>query len=98
MSKTQADTKAVDQKSTAYFSNNKKALRSLLKALNGRAKPETSELRRRVIWQGFMQNVPDDWGRQLAAGRSEVIRTPDLLVPNQALYQAEPHPESCFIF
>ena len=25
-------------------------------------------------------------------GRSEVIRTPDLLVPNQALYQAEPHP------
>ena len=28
-----------------------------------------------------------------AFGRSEVIRTPDLLVPNQALYQAEPHPE-----
>ena len=33
-----------------------------------------------------------------AFGRSEVIRTPDLLVPNQALYQAEPHPEMCFVF
>ena len=29
----------------------------------------------------------------LFSGRSEVIRTPDLLVPNQALYQAEPHPD-----
>ena len=27
-------------------------------------------------------------------GRSEVIRTPDLLVPNQALYQTEPRPDA----
>ena len=33
-----------------------------------------------------------------AFGRSEVIRTPDLLVPNQALYQAEPHPESLDLY
>ena len=26
-------------------------------------------------------------------GRSEVIRTPDFFVPNEALYQTEPHPE-----
>ncbi len=31
-------------------------------------------------------------------GRSEVIRTPDLLVPNQALYQAEPHPGTVAVF
>jgi hypothetical protein len=28
-------------------------------------------------------------------GRGERIRTSDLLVPNQALYQAEPRPDSC---
>ena len=26
-------------------------------------------------------------------GRSEVIRTPDFFVPNEALYQTEPHPD-----
>ena len=30
-------------------------------------------------------------------GRSERIRTSGLLVPNQALYQTEPHPEICNI-
>ena len=30
-------------------------------------------------------------------GRSERIRTSGLLVPNQALYQAEPHPEICYL-
>ena len=39
----------------------------------GRAKPLKSELRRRGIWQGFMPHVPDDWGRQLAAGRNDRI-------------------------
>ena len=29
-------------------------------------------------------------------GRSDKIRTCDLLVPNQALYQTEPHPEYAF--
>ncbi len=27
--------------------------------------------------------------------RGDAIRTRDLLVPNQALYQAEPHPDVC---
>ena len=31
-----------------------------------------------------------------ACGRSERIRTSGLLVPNQALYQTEPHPENYF--
>ena len=30
-------------------------------------------------------------------GRSERIRTSGLLVPNQALYQAEPHPETFYL-
>ena len=29
----------------------------------------------------------------MGIGRGAEIRTPDLLVPNQALYQAEPRPE-----
>ena len=29
-------------------------------------------------------------------GRSDWIRTSGLLVPNQALYQTEPHPATCF--
>ena len=61
----------------------KKALEILFQSQNGRTKPLKSELRRRGIWQGLLPHVPDDWGRQLAAGRSEVIRTPDLLVPNK---------------
>ena len=33
--------------------------------------------------------------RTLAGGRAGEIRTRDLLVPNEALYQAEPRPDQC---
>lgn len=36
---------------------------------------------------------PPILGGFLLFGRNEVIRTPDLLVPNQAHYQAVLHPE-----
>jgi hypothetical protein len=34
-----------------------------------------------------------DWKREERIGRGEWIRTTGLLVPNQALYQAEPRPD-----
>ena len=43
--------------------------------LYGRAKPLKSELRRRGIWQGLLPHVPDDWGRQLAAGGGVGFKT-----------------------
>ena len=67
----------------------KKRLRKLLsKAKFGRAKPLKSELRRRGIWQGFVPHVPDDWGRQLAAGTSVHNETTQntLLYGNQNIF------------
>ena len=42
----------------------------------GRANLVISELRCRMVWQGFTPNSPDDWGRHLAAGGGEENRTP----------------------
>ena len=52
-------------------------------AIFGQKKTETP------IFQGISVVLP----KVYLGGRSEVIRTPDFFVPNEALYQTEPHPE-----
>ena len=52
-------------------------------AIFGQKKTETP------IFQGISVVLP----KVYLGGRSEVIRTPDFFVPNEALYQTEPHPD-----
>ena len=66
-----------------YAVKKEKGFEIALKADFGRAKTLKSELRRRGIWQGLLPHIPDDWGRQLAAGRGDKIRTCDFYVPNK---------------
>ena len=48
----------------------------------------------RVINKKIGSNDTRDWVQILPAGRSEKIWTSGLLVPNQALYRTEPHPDN----
>ena len=60
---------------------------------SGRAKPLRSEFRHRVRWQEFMPHSLDYRERQLAAGRSDRIRTCGIEVPNFARYQLRHTPK-----